>query len=860
MLAEAINTVRNKFLSDVKMKVLPLLIICATCHALIAQETSLSGLYFYSHEVVKDKRTSLNLTANKAFNFREGFTLEFEANFRKGDGHYGYVFRMYGDQKNHIDLVSNLASESINFWLILKDRTLISYRWADIPDGGFDKWMKIKFHIDPHDSRISLSLNNNKKVVSFDSPPDLSDLNIVFGACNDAPFLNSDVSPMTLKNIRLYNSKKKLHRHWKLSKHGRKNVYDEVVNAPAAVLNPSWLIDRHIQWNHRQKIQFNNLAGVTQNKATGQVFFVGNQAAYIYSSGSGKFDTINYLDGAPLYCKNNQVFYNHYTNELWSYDFNKDYINKFDFVTRKWSQPDDDCFEPDFWHHIRFFSPLDSSLITFGGYGHYKYKSILNRFDPQTGAWNKLDLSKKIPPRYLSSSGFLNSNEILIFSGYGSKSGRQELSPEYYYDLYAVDLEDLSVDSLWSAENNSGFVPCCNLLFDQASSGFLTLLYNSAHFETSLKLAVFKLDSPEKQILAGAIPYRFLDTKSWCNLFLNKEDSELLTITVHDSEMNIYAMAYPPLLPEQIYQKEARFHALSKLWIYLSYFLLFMAIVFVVFRVRKNKVNNALPADQAHPVSYTPVSFGQPVPKQKISSIYLFGGFQAFDKTGKDITAHFTPTLKELFMLILLYSLKNGKGVSLQTLNETLWFDKPEDSARNNRNVNLSKLRSLLDEVGHIELFKESIFWKITLSEKVYCDYIEMLHLLERSQSQGILHENEIHRLLVVASSGKLLPDIENTWLDSYKSDFSNLLIDTLTLLAEQINAREFDPNLSCKIAECMLKYDIVNEEAIAIKCSALYNSGKKGFAKQAYDAFCREYKNLMEVEFSISFKELLKG
>ena len=553
------------------MKVLSLLIILCTSNALIAQETPLSGLYFSSHEVVKDKRTSLNLNADEAFNFKQGFTLEFDANFRKGDGHYGYVFRMFGGQKNNIDFVSNLASASINFWLILKDSTLISYRWKDIPNGGFDKWIKIKFHIDPQKARISLSLNNHTKVMSFDNPPDLSHLDIIFGACNYASFVNSNVSPMTLKNIRLFDNQQRLYRHWKLSKHGLKNVYDEVVNAPAEVLNPSWLIDRHIQWNHCQKIQFDNLIGVTQNESTGQIFFVGDEAAYIYSSGFGKLDTLEYLSGTPFHCKNNQVFYNVYTNELWSYDFNKNYINKFDFVTQKWSQPDTDCFEPDFWHHTRFISPQDSVLTTFGGYGHYKYKSTLNRFNQQNGEWKKIDLSKKIPPRYLSSQGFLNRSEILIFGGYGSKSGRQELSPEYYYDLYSVDLEDLSVDSVWSAENTAGFVPCSNLIFDSVSNRFLTLLYNSDHFETFLKLGIFGLDSPQKEILADSVPYKFHDTKSWCNLFLNKENSELLAIAVHDSEMNLYSLAYPPLLPSEVFQQEIPLNALSKRWFYLCY-------------------------------------------------------------------------------------------------------------------------------------------------------------------------------------------------------------------------------------------------------------------------------------------------
>ena len=65
--------------------------------------------------------------------------------------------------------------------------------------------------------------------------------------------------------------------------------------------------------------------------------------------------------------------------------------------------------------------------------------------------------------------------------------------------------------------------------------------------------------------------------------------------------------------------------------------------------------------------------------------------------------------------------------------------------------------------------------------------------------------------------------------------------------------------HLLYQVAECILKYDTVNEDAIAIKCAALYNLGKKGFARNAYDSFCREYKNLMEIEFTIPFNELLK-
>ena len=82
------------------------------------QDEVLSGLFFSSHEVIQEKRTSLNLTPSGAFNYPDGFSLEMEANFRRGDGYYGYIFRIIGDEHTNIDLVSNLASTSSNFWLV----------------------------------------------------------------------------------------------------------------------------------------------------------------------------------------------------------------------------------------------------------------------------------------------------------------------------------------------------------------------------------------------------------------------------------------------------------------------------------------------------------------------------------------------------------------------------------------------------------------------------------------------------------------------------------------------------------------------------------------------------------------------
>ena len=117
---------------------------------------------------------------------------------------------------------------------------------------------------------------------------------------------------------------------------------------------------------------------------------------------------------------------------------------------------------------------------------------------------------------------------------------------------------------------------------------------------------------------------------------------------------------------------------------------LMIYLVFVLFR-RKRKTTVA-------PDKHEPSSM-ETVRHRKNNSILLFGGFQIFDREGKDITGQFTPLPKKLLLYILLHTLRNEKGVSSQSLYETFWFDKSVESARNNRAVNIVKLKSLLENL-----------------------------------------------------------------------------------------------------------------------------------------------------------------
>jgi len=819
------------------------------------QDAVLSGLFFSSHEVIQEKRTSLNLTPSGAFKFADGFSLEMEANFRRGDGYYGYIFRIIGDDHTNIDLVSNLASSSSNFRLVLKDKVLVSYKWADVPNGNFDQWIKIKVDVDVRNSKLVVSFNGNKQEVVVPDISGLKNFDMVFGASRITSFLNTDVCPMSLKNIRIFDAKNKLINDWKLSKHGQSKVYDEINATEAIVENPIWIIDKHVKWRKLNDFKIDSIQGVTKDEENGRIFFINNRAVYILSTKTFTIDTLLFTVGLPYNALGRQIIFNKYTNELWSYNFTNTEISKFNFTTNKWSFSDSTTKEPNFWHHNKFISPIDSSLVTLFGYGHYTYKSIINRFDTKSKVWSKTDRSDQIQPRYLTSAGFLNNREMLVFGGYGSKTGRQELSPEFYYDLYSVNLNDYSFKKLWTLDTPSKpFVPCDELIPDRQSGSFYTLIYNRDNFATYLHLAKFGIGKNVYQVYNDSIPYKFLDTQSWSTLFLDQKTPRLIAVTTNNSDVSLYSIAYPPLMPEDVYQNDS---VAEKLQIGLIMLLVITGLIFSLYfliRRKKGKNKHVQSDEQIEHPNIVPIELRE---RKTISSIYFMGGFQIYDRKGTNITASFPPTLKQLFLFLFLYTIKNGKGVSSAKLDEVLWFDKSGESARNNRNVNISKLRTVLEEIGGAEVVNENSLWKIKLSDSIFCDYTEILHLIRQSKASGIT-ETEIHELLSLLSFGEFLPNIQSEWIDAFKSQFANETIDRLSSLFIE-NIVKDNLNIRYHLAESILVFDPLNDEAFSIKCAVLYHLGKKGTAKNLYDSFCREYKHVLGVDYVISFNDIVK-
>jgi len=675
-----------------------------------------------------------------------------------------------------------------------------------------------------------------------------------FGLNNNPIFASTDVPPMTIKDIQIFDVEGKLIRNWKLEKHATNKVYDEIQNKKAVCINPVWEIDKHVKWQlkSRFKIPY-ELPQIAFNENISRIYFAKQKTVYYYDAINQKIDTIIARKGEIYNCRSNQLFYDKKANQLISYSFDNANLARFDFNKREWSNEFTEKITPQFWHHSKYYDAEDSSLITMGGYGYHKYKSDVMRYSIKNKEWKQHDISSSITPRYLGSLGSLGNGELLYFGGYGSNTGNQEEFPHNYYDLYKINPKTLEVKKLWEmATPSEHFTNSNSLVYNDEKKSFYNLAYSNTRYSTSLKLMEYSIEKPEYKIVGDTIPYKFKDIESYCDLFYSTQTSELMAVTSvsknNSTEINIYSIAYPPLYAQDVIQKEES----SGSW---KWFLLLVPVLIIIaFFVIKDKKSKATKL-QNSVNRYLNFEYSELKKDLKPSSINMLGYFQIIDKDSVNITGNFTATTSHILVLMILYTVKNGQGISTQELTEILWPDKDTDSARNNRNVYMSKLRLLIKNVGDIELINQNNYWSVNTGKEVFCDYKNVMLLVNQLSKQKEYSAELANELVRIASHGVLLPNFQEEWVDSFKGDFTNVIIETLTKLLQYKEVLN-DKLMVLHIADAILKHDSIDEDAVKMKVTTLFSLGKKSQAKQCFDKFTDDYKNFMGVAYKETFDQ----
>lgn len=843
-------------------------------------EKSVGGLYFYSHQVIKDQRTSLIIGGKEPIVANKGINIEFNLNLRDEQSVFGYVCRVVMNDSVNIDILSSNIEGEDALWLVYGNDKKQLVKLSEIENFKKGEWIKVRLSYLPLSKSIEMALNNTvSKIELTDKSLNYNRFEFLFGVNNNPRFFTSDAAPIILKDIVISDFSKKILYYWTLREHGDNKIYDNIKKFPAEVKHPLWLIDKHIHWELVDSMTVESKPLIAFNSDKSALYVVGPSSMFVFNfTNQIHKDTMVYKAGKPFEALANQLKYNPYYDEIWSYDLDGTKLSRYSFSTNSWSENGIKPIEPSYWHHNVEISPIDSSLICFGGYGYYTYHSVFQKYNIKTSSWEKTPLINDIQPRYLSASAIHNNN-MYVFGGFGNKTGEQQLSPHTFCDLYSISLTDMSVTKKWEVQNKyEGMVFSQSLIVDENDSDLYVLGYYGMKFNTWIKLFRLKINEPGLVALGDSIPYQFSDTESFCNVFFTPENDQFTAVTVNRTIQNkyqikFYKLNYPVFQVSDVHQakivkKDLPLSSKSFYW------KLFLLIVFLIFILgagilgaiyKKKNIGwkgRSKNADQEPDFEY--LSQGDSLyvlnkPVEAISSSFSFiGGFQAIDKNGVDVTASFTPTIKNLILLIILNTFKNNKGISSAKLDEILWSDKSETSARNNRNVNINKLRTILEDFDGIHLSNENSYWNIVISSPFTCDYVSIIQLMEKiKEVDGDISKEEIETFISLVSQGALLPNTQTEWVDAFKADYSLTIIDTLSFLAKRAE-KEKDYKLLLKLSDAILIQDSIDEDALFFKCKSLVALGKKSAALSFYNNFCKNYKLLLDEQFPTPFNEIL--
>lgn len=844
-------------------------LLLLACFTLIANSVLCQshGLRFSSHEVVPEKRTSLNLTPEKPICFRQAADISFDLSFIPNlETYFGYIVRLVTENNQHIDLVYNQKLQRFNF---VTGET-VTGEFAIDSAQLYSQWNQCRIALHAGTQEVAFYLN--QRLVAKGKAPisPATCYRIFFGANDFTGSQITDIPPMNIRDIRITEGNVPV-AYYPLSESTGNECADEVHHKVAMAKNPVWIKPRHANWVQAVTVDTRGVASIAFDKHTERLYIVSTDTLHQFSFKNGQLTSVKLAVKHDTLPPGNQSIYSIASNTLYNVDIDEKEVSIWQPQAGKW----DRNFTPGpltiYWQANKFLSPVDSSLYIIGGYGQLQYRNEVQRYHFPTKEWESIDPKGDFfMPRYLAALGINPAGDTAyIIGGFGSKTGDQSINPRYTYDLMAYSVKNSSFKSIYHLKEPARqFCFANSLVIDSATNNFYALIHPIDRFNSALQLMKGSLHSPEYQLMGDTIPYAFHDIESFADLFYCAGSKKLVAVTLFTNKQNIsrvkvYTIDFPP---NKLVMAAAPVASASRDWIWFLVAGGLVAAGVLLMMGRRKRARQLTQHEENLSASLPGVAAGQaatqsnmpgmavPAAGKDVSAVYLFGQLEILDKEGNDITRMFTPLLKELFLLILTYTFKDGKGIASEKLYELLWSDKPIKDARNNFSVNVVKLKGILEKVGDCHIGKESDKWKLEiLHNSIKVDYQRYAELISNKTA---VHKAYVQDLIQVVGRGAFLGTIHYSWLDDIKSDVSGK---TMDILLNYISTADLaaEAEFIIKATNCIFFFDQLNEEALAYKCKCLVLLGRHGMAKDAYLKFAKEYRENYGQEFDKSFAEV---
>jgi len=283
---------------------------------------------------------------------------------------------------------------------------------------------------------------------------------------------------------------------------------------------------------------------------------------------------------------------------------------------------------------------------------------------------------------------------------------------------------------------------------------------------------------------------------------------------------------------------KAIFFRFTNIWFWFSLFIIAGLLSFITVKLVKKKKANSVIVEK-------PIAGNN-------NQILLFGEFKAIDNKGVQITDLFTPKVKELFLFTLIYTLKSGIGANIRDINDVLWEGISSRKVANNRSVTLNKLRKILVQMDGIEIISTNGYLQAKMKKPFYCDYVSAYKLCQIPEG---LSKQQLVSFFEFVKQGRFLKGTIWPWLDEIRGFTGNQVIDNLLNLAslyqKELNLTEIE-----KIAQRILDYDDLNEEAIYLQVWALQKSNNTNLAKFNFSSFTKKYESSFGEPYPMNFSQ----
>ncbi|HEY4337746.1 MAG TPA: hypothetical protein VGM89_17655, partial [Puia sp.] len=645
--------------------------IAALCIFSFTVQAQSYGLVFNSHEVVQEKRSSLDLTPDDSINLAGNVDLSFDISFLPHrEIYFGYIFRIIatsGAAEQNIDLIYNQALHSFKV-IIGENFSGISF---PVDSGKLAReWVRFALHADLEHHSLRFSVDGHP--VGTSPIPALGGstgawFKFLWGANDYRKYRTRDIPPMQIKDIRLESGSQ--HYYWPLDETTGDAASEKAGAHAARIKNPIWLKPKYQQWELVGSFGVNGYAGVAYDPKHDKLYIAGDDSITAYAFTSDGFST----DWTPTrhmeFLVGHQTIYDTLTERLLDLFIDRKSVAAFNPATRQWDV--NFHFGPltEYWHSNKFLFPGDSSLYCIGGYGQLRYKNIVQRYHFSTHRWDTIKTEGDyLPPHYLAALGATDKYAYLL-GGYGSQTGDQMLDPRNYYDLFRFDPKRHSLKRLLTLKPGSFPYTFANSMVLAPNGAWYALQFPNDAYNSHLQLIKGSLTDSTVQPVGTTIPYNFHDVQSFADLYYSPMSNKLIAVTlfyskytadnqkVKNTGVRIYTLNYPPepaaaattAAPARQSPDKA-----SPLVIAIETIVAALALIaFAIFRIRRRRrkpVTAAIPISlpievESEPLSQ-PIAASSPSP----SHIYLFGPFQTIDRDNNDCTRLFTPLLKELFL------------------------------------------------------------------------------------------------------------------------------------------------------------------------------------------------------------------